>query len=127
MRGSLRAVAGIGVLVLATSRLIAACGGDDDAAPPDPFTNDADLPERNLGPDPDAQPDEDGSVVVIDPPSFCNGIVFYASLDIERVLAENRGVMSKRSRRRTEAALAKARTRAKGIRSNAAAKTRRSS
>ena len=50
-------------------------------APPDPFANlDVDAPERNLGPDPDAE-DPDSNIVVVDPPSYCNGIVFYASLD----------------------------------------------
>lgn len=81
MRGVLRAVAGGAVVLLGVVRLIG-CGGDDDAsAPPDPFANlDGDLPERDLGPDPDAE-DPDSNVVAVDPPSYCDGIVFYASLD----------------------------------------------
>jgi hypothetical protein len=81
MRGALRALAGCTMVVFGIARLIG-CGGDDAAeTPPDPFASlDGDLPERNLGPDPDAE-DPDSSVVVVDPPSYCNGIVFYASLD----------------------------------------------
>lgn len=79
MRGSVRALAGFGVLSIAAVRLLA-CGGEDPAAPPDPFASfDADLPERDLGPDPDA--DNADTQAPVDPPSFCNGIVFYASLD----------------------------------------------
>src|SRR5688500_5030435 len=79
MRGTLRAVAGGAVVLLGVVRLIG-CGNDDADGPPDPFANlDGDLPERRLA-DPDGANDPD-AVNVIDPPSYCNGIVFYASLD----------------------------------------------
>jgi hypothetical protein len=79
MRGAVQASAGCALLLVAALRLVA-CGGDDASSPPDPLSgSDADLPERNVGPDPD--PNDDGSTTVVIPPSFCDGIVFYASLD----------------------------------------------
>ena len=78
MRGALRAVA-VGAVVLFGALRLAGCGNDDADAPPDPFANfDGDLPERNLDPDGPNDPD---AVNVVDPPTYCNGIVFYASLD----------------------------------------------
>jgi hypothetical protein len=79
MRRAVRTFAGSTLVVFVIARLIG-CGGDDTDTPPDPFASlDGDLPERNLGPDPDAN--EGDSSVVVAPPSYCNGVVFYASLD----------------------------------------------
>ena len=81
MRGAVRVVAGCALISFGVARLMG-CGGDDPAGPPtDPFANpDGDVPDRDLPPEPDAE-DPDSNVVAVDPPSFCNGIVFYASLD----------------------------------------------
>src|SRR5688500_2857492 len=78
MRIVVRTLAGCAVVLLGIARLTG-CVGDDSNRPPDFVGLDADLPDRDLGPDPDAT--EDSSVVVVDPPSYCDGIVFYASLD----------------------------------------------
>jgi len=75
-----RRLAAATVVAVATLRAFAACGGNDGASVAGE-DDAASLPERNID-DPDATGgggDTDGTIS--QPPAFCDGIVFYASLD----------------------------------------------
>src|SRR6185295_6020098 len=68
-------------VAVATLRAFAACGGNDGSSVNGGDDDAASLPERNLDdPDTGGPSDNDGTTVTT-PPAFCDGIVFYASLD----------------------------------------------